>query len=181
MYAIQVLSGTPDVLSGAPLLKDGPNMAIALEESVGLHSDETVLARGGRMQRRLFTYDEANSLIPWLQSIFDHLNPLVGQLESLREQLADVQREQQRRNGTFQRHNEIQRIQNELDDIGRDIRGLVDEISGAGIIIRDIAQGLVDFPHIREGREVYLCWIGGEESIGFWHETDRGFIHREPL
>jgi len=50
-----------------------------------------------------------------------------------------------------------------------------------GIIVRDVAIGLVDFPSQREGREVYLCWIGGEERIDFWHETNRGFSHRERL
>ena len=133
------------------------------------------------MQRRLFTYEEANHLVPWLQRTFDRLNSFIGRLESLRGQLADIQRVQQRRNGTFQQQDEIQEMQEELDGIGRDIQGMVDEITRAGIIVRDVAQGLVDFPHIRDGREVYLCWIGGEESIGYWHETDRGFIHRQPL
>ena len=53
--------------------------------------------------------------------------------------------------------------------------------SSEGIIVRDVATGLVDFPSQREGREVYLCWIRGEERIDFWHETNRGFAHRQPL
>lgn len=133
------------------------------------------------MQRRLFTYDEANSLVPWLQRTFDQVNSILERLETAREQLARVQRERQRLNGTFQQHNEIQDLQNELERLGTEVRSLVDEITGLGIIIRDVSQGLVDFPHMRDGREIYLCWIGGEESIGFWHETDRGFIHRQPL
>ena len=133
------------------------------------------------MQRRLFTYEEAKSLVPWLQRTFDRLNSFSERLESLREKLADLQREMHRRNGTFQRHEEMQEIQKDLESIDNDIQGVVDEISGSGIIVRDIGQALVDFPHMREGREVYLCWIGGEERIGFWHETDRGFAHRQPL
>ncbi len=133
------------------------------------------------MQRRLFTYEEANYLVPWLQRTFDLLNSIQSRLESAREHLAGVQREQQRRNGTFQRHDEIQELHDELEQMGREVSDVVDEITGMGIIIRDVSQGLVDFPHMRDGREVYLCWIGGEESIGFWHETDRGFIHRQPL
>ncbi len=133
------------------------------------------------MQRRLFTFEEANALISWLQHTFDRLNSSMERLETLREKLDGLQRERQRQNGTFRQHNEIQETQAELESIGSDVRTLVDEITGEGIIVRDISQGLVDFPHMREGREVYLCWIGGEESIGFWHETDRGFMHRQPL
>ena len=133
------------------------------------------------MQQRLFTFEEANALVPWLQRTFDRLNSSMEQLETLRGRLNDIQRERQRQNGTFQQHNEIERMQAELEKMGNDIRGLVDDIGAEGIIIRDISQGLVDFPHMREGCEVYLCWIGGEEGIEFWHETDRGFIHRQPL
>ena len=133
------------------------------------------------MQRRLFTYEEANALVPWLQRTFDRLGASMKQLESVRERLADIQRQRQRQNGTFRQHDEIQRMQAEVDRMGNDVRSMVDDIGEEGIIIRDIGQGLVDFPHMREGREIYLCWIKGEESIGFWHETDRGFIHRQPL
>ncbi len=51
-----------------------------------------------------------------------------------------------------------------------------------GIQVRDLAGGLIDFPHIRDsGEEVYLCWRLGEEAIAFWHPLDTGFAGREPL
>jgi hypothetical protein len=49
------------------------------------------------------------------------------------------------------------------------------------IVLRDLDRGLVDFPAVREGAEVYLCWQEGEEEIGFWHEPDAGFTGRRPL
>jgi hypothetical protein len=49
------------------------------------------------------------------------------------------------------------------------------------IVLRDLDRGLVDFPAVREGTEVYLCWQEGEEEIGFWHEPDTGFAGRRPL
>jgi hypothetical protein len=49
------------------------------------------------------------------------------------------------------------------------------------IVLRDLDRGLVDFPAVREGAEVYLCWQEGEEEIGFWHEPDTGFAGRRPL
>ena len=50
-----------------------------------------------------------------------------------------------------------------------------------GIVVRDIEQGLIDFPGEREGREVYLCWRLGEESVDFWHTPEAGFPGRQPL
>ena len=50
------------------------------------------------------------------------------------------------------------------------------------IVVRDLDRGLVDFPGVIDGREVYLCWVETEEEeIGFWHELDAGFAGREPL
>jgi hypothetical protein len=47
--------------------------------------------------------------------------------------------------------------------------------------LKDVEQGLLDFPHEREGRVVYLCWRLGEEGIGWWHDLDVGFAGRQPL
>ena len=49
------------------------------------------------------------------------------------------------------------------------------------IVLRDLDRGLIDFPSIRDGREVYLCWIDGEPDIGFWHELDAGYAGRQEL
>ena len=133
------------------------------------------------MQRRLFTLEEANQLVPWLERTFQGLAPSMQRLQELRERLSTIQRERQRLNGTFDRYNEYNSVQAEVDSISTEIQGKVDEIVAEGIIVRDISSGLVDFPHVRQGREVYLCWIGGEDSIEFWHETDQGFSHRQPL
>jgi hypothetical protein len=49
------------------------------------------------------------------------------------------------------------------------------------IVLRDLDQGLVDFPTLRGGAEVYLCWREGEHEIAFWHEPEAGFAGRRPL
>jgi hypothetical protein len=72
---------------------------------------------------------------------------------------------------------------------GREIAGPLVEISRAAgeleavdIVLRDVTRGLIDFPAIRDGEEVYLCWlVDVEESIGFWHEPDAGFAGRRAL
>jgi hypothetical protein len=49
------------------------------------------------------------------------------------------------------------------------------------IVLRDLERGLVDFPALRDGREIYLCWEEGEEEVAFWHDPDTGYGGREPL
>jgi len=55
------------------------------------------------------------------------------------------------------------------------------EINDLGGTIKDLALGLVDFPHLRDGRVVNLCWKYGETSVGHWHGLDEGFANRRPL
>ena len=132
-------------------------------------------------QRRLFTLNEANRLVPWLERTFQRAMDVYSRMEAARERQTEVQRERLRRNGTFDRQDELTAIQSELQQIERDLNEILREVIAEGIIVRDVSRGLVDFPSVREGREVYLCWVRGEDSIGFWHETNRGFDHRQPL
>ena len=132
------------------------------------------------MRRRLFTLDEANELVPWLESTFRRLAPLREELAGLQSRLSDLQR-QHRGNGVSSPQGDMARIQSDLERLLQQVQDGLNEIAGQGIIVRDVTTGLVDFPSVREGREVYLCWISGEDRIGYWHETDRGFAHRQPL
>jgi hypothetical protein len=54
-------------------------------------------------------------------------------------------------------------------------------LSAREIILRDLERGLIDFPAVRDGEEVYLCWIDGEPEIDFWHGLDAGYGGRQPL
>jgi hypothetical protein len=55
------------------------------------------------------------------------------------------------------------------------------ELREREIVLRDLDRGLIDFPALRDGREIYLCWEEGEPEIGFWHEPEAGFAGRRPL
>ena len=48
-------------------------------------------------------------------------------------------------------------------------------------MLRDLDRGLIDFPAVRDGREVYLCWTDDEDDIGYWHELDAGYGGRQQL
>lgn len=62
-----------------------------------------------------------------------------------------------------------------------ELQAAAGELDAMEVIIRDLDRGLVDFPALREGREVYLCWEEGEDEITHWHEVDAGFSGRQDL
>ena len=62
-----------------------------------------------------------------------------------------------------------------------ELRDAMAELREGEIVLRDLGRGLVDFPSMREGEEIYLCWEEGEPEIGFWHEPEAGFAGRRPL
>lgn len=68
------------------------------------------------------------------------------------------------------------------------MQGLVDQMQAAvieinswGVVLRDIPTGLVDFPALVSGRQVWLCWRLGEDEVGWWHELSEGFGGRRML
>ena len=82
------------------------------------------------------------------------------------------------------------------DELGEDdprlirlrMQGVIDQMSAAvaridalGITLRDIERGLIDFPALAGGRQVWLCWQLGEEEVAHWHELETGFGSRRPL
>jgi hypothetical protein len=61
------------------------------------------------------------------------------------------------------------------------LRGALVELQEMEVVLRDLERGLIDFPAMRDGREVYLCLEDGEDEIGFWHDIEAGYGGREPL
>jgi len=76
---------------------------------------------------------------------------------------------------------ETQRIRLRMQGIIDQMAAAVARIDALGITLRDIEQGLIDFPALTGGRPVWLCWQLGETDIAFWHELETGFGSRRPL
>ncbi|MBI3940191.1 MAG: DUF2203 domain-containing protein [Acidobacteria bacterium] len=62
-----------------------------------------------------------------------------------------------------------------------DLQNTLNRIQEKGILVKDLERGLLDFPHLKDGREVYLCWELGEASIEYWHEVDDGYPGRRKI
>ena len=126
------------------------------------------------MEPDQFTLDEANALIPWLAEKFQNLNLVRQEYVSIQERMNDPR---------INSGNEIEvsELKSTSDQLARQLEEGVEEILDQGILVRDMSLGLVDFPSLRDNRDIYLCWIGGEVRVDYWHEIDQGFSHRQPI
>ena len=124
--------------------------------------------------KKYFTVEEANSLVPQVKMIIEHLRQGRHQLQKHRT-TADAMAQHASGNGGGSEAGAY------LSDYSQTFaRGLA-QLQAMGIVLKDLERGLIDFPHQRDGREVYLCWKYGEERIDYWHETDSGYSGRQPL
>ena len=62
-----------------------------------------------------------------------------------------------------------------------ELREALLELHEMDVVLRDLERGLLDFPALRDGREVYLCLEDGEDEIGYWHDIEAGYGGRQPL
>jgi hypothetical protein len=76
---------------------------------------------------------------------------------------------------------EARRIKLRMQGVIDQMAAAVARIDALGITLRDIERGLIDFPALVGGRQVWLCWQLGEGRVGFWHELEGGFGARRPL
>ena len=132
------------------------------------------------MATHLFTLEEASALLPWLRERLQTLTPLYQQLVALQGELEGLVRSA-RTNGGSSLEDELARHQRTARRLTRQVEEGVQTITRRGILVRDIVRGLVDFPSLRQGREVYLCWTLAEERIEYWHPTNIGYAGRQPL
>ena len=76
---------------------------------------------------------------------------------------------------------ELAALHAELARRATELAGIVEDIQELGAIVKDLDSGLVDFPSVRDGEEVLLCWRLGEGEIAYWHGLEDGFAGRQPL
>ena len=132
------------------------------------------------MTHRYFTLDEASEHIPWLAHLFADLKPLRARAQELGGETRALEQRIGSNGGSTTRER-LDQQRGLLDEVVAEINLKADAISERGILVKGVEPGLVDFPSLREGREVYLCWREGEARIDFWHEVDAGFAGRQPL
>ena len=123
--------------------------------------------------KKLFTLQEANSFVPQLLDLVPKIQNLSISLSNDFPDIKNAREKAKWNGGSDQgvgylalvlKYNNFMR---KIDEMGCEVKG--------------IREGLVDFPSIREGKEVYLCWRMPEKEILFWHDLNTGFAGRKPI
>jgi hypothetical protein len=124
------------------------------------------------IHERHYTLEEASELLP-------RVVELITQMRTARDRLGDREaREALSDAGPTNGGGEPGRT---VSEGFLQLQAAITELRELEVVLRDLDRGLLDFPSLREGREVYLCWEDGEDAIRYWHEPEAGFAGRRPL
>jgi hypothetical protein len=122
---------------------------------------------------RLFTVEEANALLPKLEEL---LGDVTAHRDALREKAPHLEPILK---ASFS--NGGGKVGSEYGVEAYNLYLAIEHIRELGVILKDLDMGLLDFPHERNDRVVFLCWHPPEEQIGYWHELQAGYQGRQPL
>jgi hypothetical protein len=133
--------------------------------------------------KKYYTVEEANQALPLVRAIVSDIVSKYAEVSERKARLDQIRQSRNsggRRTGDMYRE-ELQQVEDELDKEITRLQEFIEELDDLGVELKDIGRGLVDFRTLMDGREVYLCWLLGEEEIGHWHELDAGFAGRQSL
>jgi hypothetical protein len=140
---------------------------------------------------RFFTIDAANATIPELRAILETLRDERSQLIALRDEFRELSVDAPAEGGsggspvasraTGRVDGERARIRLRMQGVIDQMQAGVARIDELGVTLREIETGLVDFPALVSGRQVWLCWRLGEGDLEWWHELGDGFGGRQRL
>ena len=125
------------------------------------------------MEDRIFTLAEAQGLIPQLRSLIEEISETWNRIRELN---PDIQKA--RDAAAF---DGFSKSGVEYVEAVSHLMLLIHQVKDMGVILKDAEKGLCDFPYVRQGKVVYLCWQRGEERIEYWHDIETGFAGRKPL
>ncbi|HEX2912925.1 MAG TPA: DUF2203 domain-containing protein [Chloroflexia bacterium] len=127
---------------------------------------------------RLFTLEEATNLLPQVRELILRMQAARREADEARAEFEKLDAAHARGNGyDMKREVLATRIVDSMKAVRQDLEALQE----IGCELKDLDMGLVDFPSLRKGQVVNLCWKIDEESIGYWHSLDSGFARRQPL
>jgi hypothetical protein len=143
---------------------------------------------------RFYSLDDANAAIPELRGILTRLRDQRAELIRLRDEVVErqsaVETPSDAATGAVGpgRAGDQQRAAADLRRSRLRMQGVIDQMQAGvaridelGITLRDIESGLIDFPALVTGRQVWLCWRLGEDDVDWWHELSTGIAGRRPL
>lgn len=125
------------------------------------------------MDKKYFTVEEANALVPELLDTVPKLQELYAKMTKEFPDVRNAWEKVRYGGGSFQGADYL--------SLALVANQLIRELESKGCVIKGIERGLVDFLSLRDGKEVYLCWKNPEKEVRYWHDLDAGFAGRQPL
>lgn len=122
--------------------------------------------------RKHYSIEEARALLPQIREWLSDIHQLRARLKQLDDRIGQMVADGADAGGESV-HKQIKLL--------ADLRNSLQEFESRQIQIKDVDRGLIDFPAIMGGKEVFLCWEQDEEDIEFWHDLDAGYAGRERL
>jgi len=133
------------------------------------------------MSDRYFDRDEAEELLPMIATALVVAREHKQEMDRLDRDLSQAAAKIMMLGGWLPPHRALAEKRLLREQAKEKVTQAVNEIHETGCVVKDLDEGLVDFPSLRDGQEVYLCWKLGEEHIGYWHGLTEGFAGRKPL
>jgi hypothetical protein len=131
---------------------------------------------------RFFSEQEANDALGVVAPLVERLVAARARFVADGQRLAQLKRKVTGNGGGLDPAR-AQEVQSAVEEVANEIGLLVAELESAGVQVKDLDRGLVDFParHPESGDLVLLCWHLGEDRVAFWHGLEEGFAGRKPL
>ena len=133
------------------------------------------------MSEHFFNRNQAEKLLPWLENLLGQAQEQKLQADGIDEEIAATTSRIQMQGGMTVPYRRLAELKLQKDRNIERVRELIRMIEQKGCVIKNLEEGLVDFPCRRENREVYLCWKLGEERVLYWHGMEEGFAGRKLL
>jgi hypothetical protein len=133
------------------------------------------------VSERYFAPEDVERLIPELTRLLDRVRTAHAAGAEARDALAAEEQRITLAGGGVVDRSTWRARRETLERSAAEVQAGLEAIQRLGGVIKDLGLGLVDFPHLRDGRAVNLCWRYGEQRITHWHGLDEGYAGRKPL
>ncbi len=130
---------------------------------------------------RRFTVEEAGRLLPQVGRLLQRAVALKAEFDEAEGEIQAFADRVSKSGGMVVDRQRILGSRSRREGAVRQLREVIEEIQGFGCVIKDLDSGLLDFPSLFRGTEVYLCWKLGEPAIEYWHGLEEGFRGRKPI
>jgi len=130
---------------------------------------------------RYFTLPQAEKLLPEVESAIRDAIAAKSEFEHAETEWQGFSSRVTLLGGVRVDHSEVSHLKSRRESSARQLKDAVEKIQECGCLLKDLDMGLIDFPTLLRGEEVYLCWKLGESGIQFWHGVHEGYRGRKAI